>query len=415
MLRRTTRGSSDLMPRVLFVSHHLPWPVTSGGRCREAELLRRLTSRFVVDLVAVSKVPDRDFAHLHEATALGISARVFPSHPASAAADASPHEARHTSPAARSHLAHVLRPAATSYDLVHVEGHYLLDLLPEPERRTAFLIEHNVESELFEQQAVYEAAPALGAALVRDARLTRRAERRAWRTVRKVAALSPEDASHIRRHVADTDVEVLVAGADHIRIADAPTLGSGSRVLFVANFGYQPNVDAALFLLGDVLPALIGHVPDVEVVVVGHEPPGWLCDAARRDPRLTVTGWVSDLASELDAADVVLCPLRVGRGVKVKLLEALARGCAIVSTPVGLHGLSHLPSDAVRQAEDAEGLAAAVARLLMSPAERRHQQTRALEAAGALPTWDDAADQLASLWGLLIGESVDGLSEVAEA
>jgi Glycosyl transferases group 1 len=66
----------------------------------------------------------------------------------------------------------------------------------------------------------------------------------------------------------------------------------------------------------------------------------------------TVTGWVPDVAPWLDAAQIVVCPLMVGGGVKVKVLEALARGCAVVATPIALQGLRHLPPDAVMECAD---------------------------------------------------------------
>src|SRR5205085_4557180 len=94
-------------------------------------------------------------------------------------------------------------------------------------------------------------------------------------------------------------------------------------------------------------------------------------------------------------ADVVLCPLRVGGGVKVKVLEALRAGKAIVSTPVGCQGLG-AARRAVDVASTAEHFAAATAALLNDASARARAEARA--AAAQLPTWDAAADALADCW-----------------
>lgn len=110
---------------------------------------------------------------------------------------------------------------------------------------------------------------------------------------------------------------------------------------------------------------------------------------------MTVTGWVPDVAPWLDAAQVVVCPLTVGGGVKVKVLEALARGCAIVANPIALQGLRHLPPDAAVECSDAHSISDACACLLTCPQKRDRQRARAAQ---HLPSWDLAADILANTW-----------------
>jgi glycosyltransferase involved in cell wall biosynthesis len=107
----------------------------------------------------------------------------------------------------------------------------------------------------------------------------------------------------------------------------------------------------------------------------------------------------------LDAADVVVCPLRIGGGVKVKILEALARGCAIVTTPIGMQGLRYLPGNAVVECRDLSAVADACAQLLASPARREQLRERAAQAATLLPTWDEAAAELDAAWTTLAAAS----------
>jgi glycosyltransferase involved in cell wall biosynthesis len=292
--------------------------------------------------------------------------------------------------------------------LVHVEGHYLLHLIPEHVRSRTLLVEHNIESTLFEQRASDSTNPEKRRSLLRDANLTRAAERHAWRSVGIVAAVTDEDAEAMTHAVPEARVEVLPHGTDHLKLtapsADDSTGNDStgnSTLTFFANFAYEPNQDAARILVDEILPEVLRRHRDVKLVLAGHSPPTWLVDIGRRHPQITVTGWVDDRAALLDRAGVVVCPLRIGGGAKLKIYEALARGCAIVTTPIGAQGLGELPPDAVVVCSDIPAIVDACLDLLSSPTKRRDQQRRALAAVRRLPSWDEAASRVAALWAEL--------------
>lgn len=387
--------------RVLYLTHHLPWPALSGGRLREAELLKRVKGTFDVEVVAVSKVPDFDAAHVAEATRHGIRARVFPTEP-SGVSGCSPLVRRHWSPQARSYLAEQV--TSQEPPVLHVEGHYLLNLLPPQARSMTLVVDHNIESSLYRQRAALAAVGRDRTRLLRHADLTERAERAAWDSAAIVGAVSDEDAQVIRTAVPQQEVKVIPDGADHLRRQYHVSNGQRgrSRLVFVGNFGYQPNQDAARTLVADVFPAVLARCPDATLAIVGPAPPSWLVDAARRQPRIRVTGWVPDVSEWLDAAEVVVCPLTIGGGVKVKMLEALTMGLAIVTTPIGLQGLRFLPEDAVVECKDIDGVIEACITLLKSPVSRNALRARAAEAATRLPTWDQAAQSLSTIWTTLV-------------
>ena len=170
----------------------------------------------------------------------------------------------------------------------------------------------------------------------------------------------------------------------------------------VGNFAYPPTADAALHLVGDVLPAIRRRGCDPEVRLVGAAPSAAI-RALAADPRVHVTGEVPAVEPWLDAADVVLVPLRVGGGVKVKVLEALARGRPVVTTPVGAQGLSAAAARGVIVAADAEGLAERTATLLRDPLARVAAADAARRAAATLPRWNDAAAALLACWAEAAG------------
>jgi glycosyltransferase involved in cell wall biosynthesis len=151
--------------------------------------------------------------------------------------------------------------------------------------------------------------------------------------------------------------------------------GSGRPgILFVGNFSHAPNVEAARALIGEILPRVRCEHPDVRAVVVGPHPPPDLL--ARRGAHVDVTGEVADVRPFLDAAAVVVAPIISGGGMRVKVLEALGAGKAVVATPKALAGLDITPGEHVLAAVDAPAFAAAVS-LLLRDADRRAALARA--------------------------------------
>jgi glycosyltransferase involved in cell wall biosynthesis len=388
-------------PRVLFLSCHLPWPALSGGRRRELELLTRLASSFDLHLVVVSKTPEQDLANAPRLAAYCETVEVFAAAPPSPDAEReAPAVHRHRSQAATARVAELVRGGAI--DMIHVEGFYLMQHVPEWSEVPTLLVEQNVEFELERQRALIECEPAA----VRRFILTEASERECWGRATELATVTREDGEIVQRTVPARDVSVVPDGADHV--SNLRVLGGRNRldrpagplIVLVANFGYAPNVDAASYLGHEILPLIRAQVPQVHLWLVGDAPPPEV--QAMGGPEVLVTGRVDDAMPYLDAADVVLCPLRIGGGIKVKTIEALRRGKAVVSTSVGAQGL---PRDALAVADEPETFADAVVRLLRSPHRRRQLEQRAARAGRVLPSWDDAARALSGVYERLLAQA----------
>jgi polysaccharide biosynthesis protein PslH len=148
-----------------------------------------------------------------------------------------------------------------------------------------------------------------------------------------------------------------------------PSAPSSSRELvFVGNFTHPPNVDGALWLGSEIMPKLRAHGAGARLTVIGPGPPAAVTAMARDDIR--VTGQVQDLRPFLEQAAVVLAPLRIGGGMRMKVLESLALGKAVVTTTRGAEGLEGANDLPLVVADTADELAAATARLLADPDAR---------------------------------------------
>jgi polysaccharide biosynthesis protein PslH len=141
-------------------------------------------------------------------------------------------------------------------------------------------------------------------------------------------------------------------------------------LLFVGNFVHAPNVDAAERLVRDIFPRLQAHFPALLLYIVGSHPPPSLANLASTHVR--ITGHVPDVRPYLDRAAVVVLPVRLGGGMRVKAVEALAAGKAIVASPLAVEGLDLAHEKQCLLATSDEEFAQAVARLLREPELRSH-------------------------------------------
>lgn len=181
-----------------------------------------------------------------------------------------------------------------------------------------------------------------------------------------VALASPSDADRVAaRHGFSTfqlPNVVAVPGALPTRCP------AGDMVAFVGNLTYWPNIEAALTLADEVLPALRAELGrKVTAHLVGpYSKPGPL-EALQGRADVVLTGFVPDLGEIYDRADAVVAPLRSGSGTRLKLLEAFAAGVPVVTTPLGAAGLSAKDGEHLLLSETSQGLASHVARLMSRP------------------------------------------------
>jgi glycosyltransferase involved in cell wall biosynthesis len=268
------------------------------------------------------------------------------------------------------------------------------------------LVEQNIEYELEYQRARADQDGVTRLDSFLRGAHTRAAELECWLRATRLGTVTDEDREMIRLELPGAEVSVVPDGADHIpRVRRGPIAPGierpdGPLVVMLANFGYAPNVDAARHLCRDVLPLIRVAVPKVNVWLVGNAPPREVL--ALRDERVTVTGYVPDVRPYLDAADVVTCPLRIGGGVKLKTIEALRRGKAIVSTHVGAQGIPSEARHALVIADGQDAFADAVTNLLLDGDRRARCEREAARAARRLPTWDAAATTLRSIYDQLL-------------
>ena len=319
-----------------------------------------------------------------------------------------PHQMKkHICEEASSYISFLLKNQ--SFDVVHIEGYYLLQHVPAKCEVPTLLIEHNIEHLLALQRFKVAVTQLEKSYFWSEYIKTLKWEQLTWKRATTCVALTKEDKISIQRLDSNIDVRMIPNGSDHQKKIDDATLllsngfeqdvirDNRPAILFVGNFAYEPNVDAAMYFSRDVFPLILEHVPNVKLFLVGNAPPPEICSLTSNS-QIEVTGRVASLIPFYKHADVVVCPLRIGGGVKVKVLEALDFGKAIVSTSIGVQGLNLSTHRAVAVADDVTDFAENVVRLLVHPEERHIQEREALAYARTLPSWDQVSEAFARLY-----------------
>ena len=389
------------MPRLLFLTCHLPYPLISGGRRREYELISRLSRRHEMHLVAVTKTLGEDLENSIVFDDLCASVTLLP---AECTDDLSQplQVRRHGCEKAKATVERIIGERAI--DLVHVEAFYMLQHLSQTDV-PVFLQEQNIEYLLWKQRAQNARAIEEKTENLWEYLRTLQAEKRAWHVADMCGAITMDDLETMALDLRPETIRLVPDGFDHLAAGSIATMRRRHRgtpvAVFVANFAYQPNVDAALNLMERIWPRVVHAVPDARLLLVGNAPPGEVKRTALRFPSIRVTGRVRDVRTYMQDADVVVCPLRVGGGIKVKVLEALSLGKAVVTTSVGAQGIP-APEEAMRIVDDPGGFARATIEVMRNPSSRARLERQALAKARQLPSWDEAAALLETAYESLL-------------
>ncbi|MEJ2750165.1 MAG: glycosyltransferase family 4 protein [Anaerolineae bacterium] len=139
------------------------------------------------------------------------------------------------------------------------------------------------------------------------------------------------------------------------------------NIMTLGSLHYPPNADGIRWFLNDVFPLIQEQVPDVTLTIIGKNPPADFVQAAETAPEtITVTGYVPDLTPYMEAAVLMVVPVRAGGGMRVRLLEAFARAMPAVTTTVGLEGIMAEHGREVLVADDPVSFAVETVRLLQN-------------------------------------------------
>jgi glycosyltransferase involved in cell wall biosynthesis len=242
------------------------------------------------------------------------------------------------------------------------------------------LFQHNVESEIWRRHAATAGNPLKKMMYGMEFRKMRRYEQIEVRKFHHVIAVSESDRARMTQWVDGEHVTVVPTGVDLAEYRPDPAAPEpGPVITFVGAMDWEPNVDGVEYFAGEIWPIIQAEVPGARLRIVGRNPDRrvkkWVSESVE------VTGRVPSVVEYLHQSALVIVPLRIGGGTRLKIYEAMATAKAVVSTTVGAEGLDVHHGRDIMLADDARSFAQAVIMLLRDRELRRRYEKAAAETA----------------------------------
>ncbi|MBZ0295611.1 MAG: glycosyltransferase family 4 protein [Anaerolineae bacterium] len=359
------------MKRILLISRCPPYPLYLGDRLIVWHLMRELEARhYQIDLLAFADRPE-DWDEIGKYDMYFGQVELFPM-PVSRMTTymqrvlmPKSRFPRHASQARSPEMFSAIQRLVTenNYDLVHFFGGVQVYEYAQAIGRLPALITPYESYSLYLRRLIERETPLTPGKLATYAQqfFARRFESWMFAPYQNVVVVSERDREELLSLNPTMRVEVIPNGIDLYNFRLPRVRRRAKALLFVGNYEYAPNVDAALLLAREILPQVRQQMPDVRLWLVGNAPPPAL--QALAGDHIKVTGRVPDVRPYLARASVFACPLRFGAGIKNKVLEALAMGLPVVATPLSVDGI-HVEHERDVLIAEVEDFAAGITRLL---------------------------------------------------
>jgi len=377
--------------KILVVSPQLPFPMVDGAKRAIFHPLRTLSELgHEIRLVCLSESLDLDAVrelehycqvevvlHSKKRSIRGTVAGLF---------QASPYFlSRFHHPEV---LARVKDHVRQGIDILHLEtlhcAYYGLELRKHLRVPTVLRL-HNVESVILDRYARLTKNPFVKAYVRFEAGRVAAYEKTYCSTFDRLFMISAADAATLTGLSGRLPVVVLPAGVDSLHFSPKGEEEAGT-VLWMAGFRWPPNRDSFWWFVNSIVPELVRLAPSVRILVAGSHPPPEILSF--QHPNVEILGHVADIRDPIDRASVVVVPLRIGGGIRLKLLELFAMEKAVVSTSIGCEGLAVEDGKHLVVADSEEDFAQSVAGLLKDSQRRKRLGLAARAIVESRFSWD---------------------------
>lgn len=273
---------------------------------------------------------------------------------------------------------------------------------------------HNVEADIWQRYYENETNSLRRWYIREQWRKVKRFERAALSWVDAATAVSDLDCARLANECPGLRIATIPNGVDLEYFHALPQPAQRRHLVFTGSMDWRPNQDASRYFIWEIFPLLKQARPDLECTFVGRNPPADIERLASM-PGVHITGTVEDVRPYVDRAAVYIVPLRVGGGSRLKILEALAMGRAVVSTTIGAEGLDVAHECQVLLADDPRSFAASVLRLLDDPERCRELAYQGRRLVEQQYGWDALAERFRRFICEIVkeGVSVSSLAELA--
>jgi polysaccharide biosynthesis protein PslH len=359
--------------KVLVLDEEIPLPLNSGKRIRTWNLLRNLCLRHSITFLCYG-MPENP--GLREMEALGIRVILVPPLPPSnslrfyAGAFAnlvsmwpysvSRHHTKNFTCAIRKLI------AKESFDLVHCEWTPYASDMNAVGKLPMLIMAHNIEATVWRRRSQHASSLPERMFMASQAWKMARFEKQSFARAGHVAVVTEEEAQTARQWGARA-VYLVSNGVDTEFLQPTGEAPEPDSLLFLGSLDWQPNRDALQYLLRDILPKIQAAHPRAKLRVVGRQPATKLREQVEGLSGVEWVGEVPDIRPHFASAIAVLVPLRIGGGSRIKILESMSMGKAVVATQIGAEGLEVIPDVHCLIADSPADFSQSVVQLLENP------------------------------------------------
>lgn len=386
---------------ILMITPYLPYPLVSGGQIRTYNLLRNLAEKHRITLLSFIR-ENEELQYIDELKKFCSKVITFKRtpkawHPRNVLmAGLTPYPfvvCLYLYPQVRKLIEDELKQQ--NYDLIHAETFYVMPNIPKT-NIPILLVEQVIEYLVY--QRFTEMMPPLmlplKPLLYVDVMKIKYWERHYWKRAHGLAAMSDEDKEFMLNMEPQLTIDVIANGVDIEHFSQTKKKKSKKpTVLFIGNFKWLPNRDAAKFLVQEIWPEVKRRMPEAMLWIVGRSPTSDITALAKAGD-VIVDGGVEDIRDAYAKADVLLAPIRNGRGTKYKILEAMATHTPIVGTNLAVEGVNIQHGKHALVAEDPLLLAEYTVKVLKDSAKGEKLAEHAYSLVKATYSWKKISNDL---------------------
>ena len=356
--------------KILMLTPYLPFPLHSGGQIRSYNLLKNLSKKHQVTLFSfIRSSTEKKYIkelkkHCHKVKVFKRRKAWDPRNIILSALTPYPFLVSiYLSSSVKKAVAKELN--SQTYDLIHAETFYVMPNLPNSVSLPTLLVEQTIEYLVYQRFIENSKLFFLKPLLYFDVFKIKFWEKHYWQKATRLVAMSVSDKNMMSKSVKHKKVDVVANGVDveHFNKVkpQKPTIPT---ILFVGNFKWLPNKDAAKFLVTKIWPKIKEKLPQAKLWIVGRNPTPDIINLSQRGS-INITGDIDDIRTAFSRSHLMLAPIRNGRGTKYKVLEAMASRVPVVTTRLGIEGIK--AKDSVIVAESADNLASNTIKVLTNP------------------------------------------------
>ncbi len=357
---------------ILLLTQVLPYPLDSGPKIRIYYVLKHLTKRYKVTLVALIR-SEHERQYVSVLSSLGIEVHAI-SMPRSywhdilslgrSMSNGQPFMIlRHYSQDVQHTIDTLLQNKG--FDLIHVDQIKMAQYAQHVTWLPRLIDKHNAYA--FVVKGVAETDPSPLKRMVARMEWPRlaRYEGQVCRTFDQILAVTEKDKKTLTQFAGqECDITVMPIAIDASNIQPVHRQEGARDILSIGSMFYPPNVDGTLWFVEQAYPLVKAQMPDVKLYLVGSRPARSIVRLGQRDPSIIVTGYVEDTIPYIERSALLIAPLHFGSGMRVKILDALTRGIPIVSTSFGCEGIAVTHGQDILIADRADDFATAVLRVI---------------------------------------------------